>query len=508
MSNIIAKERLMSTSEIGRIERIMHFCAAADPEVISRPDTPALDRIKHSAIGGMVMIGVLLGGLGWYKKVGLMFAGSTMQTMAAVLGGLLMAALIFCIERVALATVSRARNVGGKALAFSGRATIGALNALLLVLPWVLTYFDGQIAGHLDDQKLQQMTEKRAKVGDLFNVGALTIDLNEIQRKQAINLQRQNQLPPHIQSLISESLECDRKLHSLRESLETKISAASMERQRLLRDLKARSGDESSLRTISAQIEGWQRTLAEKSAACKTIANRASLARERYLSALEREAQVLNKRKAEAESALDAAKGSAKQTLEQSDRAVAARTRPDLRAQAAALYDLARTDEFVRIAVLIAYLFFLSIEILPVAFKMAGTGIYERRVQARDEVLEASLDAETESAKTTAMIARLQAIAERVGAERFHREHAVEVHLEAARQDAINKARKAELIVPFEDVQLAVDAYWKAVLAFDNLNRNLRDNQVHAGELERLRALLDTVLRKVSSELNTRYAPA
>jgi hypothetical protein len=120
---------------VRRARRFFWWCAAADGAILDAPDAPRLDGIKYAAVGALVCLTTTVAACGWMHNAATMLGGEAYGLPLAAGLGLLMGALVLCMERVLVVSIRQDASVAAKVAAFVWRGVTASLAAALVTTP-------------------------------------------------------------------------------------------------------------------------------------------------------------------------------------------------------------------------------------------------------------------------------------------------------------------------------------------------------------------------------------
>jgi len=488
---------------VRRARRFFWWCAAADAAILDHPDTPRSDGIKYAAVGALVCLTTVVAVCGWTHNAATLMAGREFGLLAALGLGLLMGAVVFCIERVLVVSVRQDARLPAKIAAFAWRGVIAALAAAMVTTPFALAYFHNGILARLDEEKLALMSEKRRAVEDVYRLndkGAVVAALN---RELDENRDRRDRLPADVLALSAAADQCGREHDALLRALLPKIAAAGRDHAALLREIADRPKAAAYLRprlsALAAQIAAWKSSLAKKVKACRRASDRFTAGRQDYYTRLDQERQDETARKQEAQRTLAAAQADAGVAIARSDAVVVAATAPDLSGCLRALGQMAQRDPLVLIVLLIAYAFFYLIEMMPILAKLVMRTIHDVRISAAYRRLSATIAADAAIAEADAAMRCEIAKAELIGVETLVRQGGGEVIAELAKARVQVETAKAEAAIPFAKVAALIESFERTQARADDVADRYAGRPELTAHIEAVREALSNAMRMAAA---------
>jgi hypothetical protein len=496
---------------IRRARRFFWWCAAADATILDAPDTPRLDGIKYAAVGALVCLTTTVAACGWTHNAMTMVEDERFRIPIAIGLGLLMGAIVFCMERVLVVSIRQDALLSHKLAAFAWRGLIASLAAALVTTPFALAYFNNGILAHLDDEKLALMAAKRQAVEGLFALKDRAGVVAAIDRDLAENRKRREQLPADVQSLSEAAASCESEHAALQQLLGKKIAAANRRYAAMLRQIN-QYPEATYLRhrlgAISQEISGWKNALAAKVRACREMAEQFASAREEYLSRLDRQRQQQMARKQEAERSLDESQSKAGAMLAQADAVVTRVTAPDLSARIRALGQMTAQDRLVLIVLATTYAFFFLIDIMPVLAKLVMRTIYDRRISGEYRRVAAEIEAETALAEADAAMRAEIAKAELLGLKTLLCQTGSDAMADLARLRMELEKQKAEVAAPFAPVSAMVDTFHRTQAQADDIAERYAGRPDLFRHIEAVRESLATAMASAAAAVKSQSPAA
>ncbi|MGE3284121.1 MAG: DUF4407 domain-containing protein [Hyphomicrobiaceae bacterium] len=422
-----------------------------------------------------------------------------------------MGAVVFCMERVLVASIRQDASIAARIAALAWRGVIASLAATLVTIPFALAYFDSGILARLDDEKLALMGEKRGAIGELFGLNEKTKAISMIDHDLVSNREQRDQLPADMQALSMAATECNRENAILQGSLRPKIGAANARYTAMLREVRSRGNGSDQLRyrlaVLSKQIADWKNTLAAKARACRDASERFDSAKQEYQAHLDREWEEATTRKQVAQRRLDQAQNDAITVLAQSDGVVARVTTPDLAARIRALGQMAGHDTLVALVLAVTFFFFFLIDIMPVLAKLVMRTAYDRRTSSDYRRLAARIALETAIAESdvATRVAILQA--EKVGVETLLRQGRSEAVRDLAALRMKIETEKAEITAPFTAVDALVQEFHQTQARVDDIAERYAGRADLLSHIEAVRESLIRAMQRAASSFSTQASP-
>lgn len=488
-----------------RARRFFWWCATADPTLLDAPDTPHLDGIKYAAVGALVCLTTIVAACGWIHNAATMLAGEPSGLALAVGLGLLMGALVFCMERVLVVSIRQDASLAGRLGAIAWRGLIASASAALIATPFALAYFNNGILARLDDERLELMLAKRQAAALVYDLNGRTATVDAIARDLAANRAQRDQMPADVQSLSEAAAACEGERSALLRATQPKIAAARRRYGEALREIDDDPEEAGYLRrrlaALNGQIGRWQKELNDKAEACREASAHFSTAKREYEERLDRQWHDGLARERAAQEHLDHAQHEAEATIHQSDAVVARVTAPDLSARLHALGQMAGRDRLVAAVLMILYGFFFLIDIMPVLAKLVMRTVYDRSVTGEHRRAVADIEAKAALAETEAGTRVELAHAERRGLETLLRETGDESVRELAKSRIAAEIAKIRAATPFAQVDAVIDAYRRTQAQADNIADRYAGRAELFPHIEAVREALAKAMERASASV-------
>lgn len=493
-----------------RARRFFWWCAAADAGILDEPDAPRLDGIKYAAVGALVCLTTTVAACGWMHNAATTLAGEPYGIPLAVGLGLMMGALVFCMERVLVVSIRQDAALTAKLAAFVWRAVIASLAAALVTTPFALAYFNNGILARLDDEKLALMVEKRRAVDGVFGLKDKATAIAAVDRDLASNRAQRDQLPADVLDLSAAAADCEREHAALQRTLQPRIAGAGARSAATLREINEYPDQSSYLRrrlgALNGQIVEWRNALAAKARACRDIAEHFAAARQEYHSRLDQQWQEQLARKQDAQGRLDQAQRDAGTTLARSDAVVVRATAPDLSARVRALGQMADRDRLVAVVLVIIYGFFFLIDIMPVLAKLVMRTTYDRRIAGDYRRAVAQIEADTVIAEAGGAMRAEIAVAERVGVETLLHQGGAEAVRDLAKLRLQAESDKAEVAAPFAQVNNLIEGLRRTQARADDVAERYAGRPDLFRHIEAVREALSQAMERAATMVKTQLS--
>lgn len=498
----------MVVSKCGRsVRRFFWWCAAADASVLDAPDTPRLDGIKYAAVGALVCLTTTVAICGWIHNAASVLPEHAYTLPLAGGVGLLMGALVFCMERVLVVSIRQEAPLAAKLGAFAWRALIASLSAAVITTPFALAYFNNGILAELDREKLALMAEKQRQIDALYGLKDKAIAIATVNAELADARKREHQLPPEVEELFAASTHCDKLLKKLRRSLYPRIAGDRREVAAINRELAQYSDHPYGLRrrrtVLMSLIVKHKKALTFQFQACRKAADVFKEAKAQYYARLSSVEQALRGQRTQAREEYRDARRQARALRRDSDAVVDRVTAPDSSARAHALGRMAARDGFVRGLLIVAYGFFFLIDMMPILAKLVMRTVYELRYAALYRREAALAEADAVLAETEAAIRTEIAKAEQHGVEALQRDPSSVPALDLAKLRAASEVERAEVAAAFARVDALIEQCWTSQVRADDLAERYQSRPDLLRHIEIVREALAQAMGRAASSVRS-----
>jgi hypothetical protein len=487
------------------VQRFLWWVAGADFDVLSSSNMPRWQGLKYSAIGSAICAIALLAFGGWFHQAALIFVGNQFWFPLSCAVALSMSAVMFFVERVLIISLHAGMARWQKAVAFSWRATIAFVNALILALPIALAYFSNAILLQLDNEKLSLMTIKRGEVSAIYGLPAISTSIDSLKTAMDNNRTQRAQLPADVQELLAQGKTCDAENKQLRGALLPRVSADKAERSQLGDYLANQSAtDEAGVRQrivqLTSLINARTIELNAKARDCARLTRQFDDGAKAYYAQRDQEYGDLMNQRNDKQNEMVTESRKAGFTIAKSDLAIDRNSTADLGARVRALVQLARSDSTARIILTVAMLFFWMIDMMAIISKLSNraTSPYEKTLVSQERKISAQIDADTFAVEARSAMKIDEVRAELEGVRRFCAEGEGLVFVARARERAQLNTEMERILAPMQEVHAVMREFEEAQNRLDELELRFRGRRDVAENIEEIRDLLRERMRKTT----------
>lgn len=251
------------------IQQPLWWLAGGVGEHVAASDMPGRERKRQSFLGATIIFNTCAAGVGWYFE-GLRYNHGNVAFLWAGVG----ATVVFLFEQLIVLAIHPGLSGLAKTWAVVWRACFGVNDALILIVPFLLSSFSLWINSTIATDERDQIAASRAATQTEFMIPAITRSIETKRAQIDEDLTRRTQYSFDVNDKISASQVCNREYAEAETKLRPLIASDESERRRLQAASAAEARSiplEQRIDQLNSRITQRQIILAAKHRTCTAL---------------------------------------------------------------------------------------------------------------------------------------------------------------------------------------------------------------------------------------------